>query len=349
MSTKADDAVEFGEAFEEDDFESDEVVGDEDLDDEDLFEDDPPPPPKNESKRKKAAKSRKAEAESKPNGKSAVTKYLLIAVAAVCVLGGGLWVFMPFFMSGNKAPSYSNQSFQQPAQTQPVAQTQPANQQTLFIEEQPPVPVTNPAPAPAPSAPAVTSNSGPVNQPAHTNGYVKDNHYVELQKMLMAQEKQLARLNELEKLEKIYRAVQEIKHVVPDQKNLSAGTTKLKEENEKLQNMVSSLEKENKDLKGKNIYLRHLHSEQKAEIKALNDKLAQVNTTPKREDRFLSFMSTWQLTGLTSNFVIFRNTKNSSVVRVGRGEMIGGVRIIDIDSYAGIINTSEGDIMFNAG
>jgi hypothetical protein len=29
--------------------------------------------------------------------------------------------------------------------------------------------------------------------------------------------------------------------------------------------------------------------------------------------------------------------------------MIGGVRIIDIDSYAGIINTSEGDIMFNAG
>jgi septal ring factor EnvC (AmiA/AmiB activator) len=123
----------------------------------------------------------------------------------------------------------------------------------------------------------------------------------------------------------------------------------LKEENEKLQNMVSSLEKENKDLKGKNTYLRHLHSEQKAEIKSLNEKLAQVNTNPKREDRFLSFMSTWQLTGLTSNFVIFRNTKNSSVVRVGRGEMIGGVRIIDIDSYAGIINTSEGDIMFNAG
>jgi len=112
---------------------------------------------------------------------------------------------------------------------------------------------------------------------------------------------------------------------------------------------MESLKAEIKDLKGKNTYLRHLHSEQKSEIQSLKNQLAQKKTNTNSDDRFLGFMNTWQLTGLTSNFVIFRNTKDSSVVRVSKGGTIDGIQILNIDSYAGIIKTSEGDIMFNAG
>ena len=354
---------EFENDFDENDFDEDipkeEFDDDIDIhdDDDDLFEDEAPPPPKKKNKNTKKGgrrppKKNTQATESKQG--TPLTKYLLFGIVAVCVIGGGLWMFMPFFMSGNSNP-YSSQNFQTQTTPQPapqVTQAPQAQNQALFVDEQPqPVSVAQPSsvnqqPAFVEQTPSATTAAV---QPYANQEREADKQFAEIQKMMKAQKKQLERLNELEKLEKIYLAVQKMNSRAPADGNLVAENKALKAEKDKLLGTMDSLKAENKDLKGKNIYLRHLHSEQKAEIESLENQLAQKKNNTNNEDRFLGFMNTWQLTGLTTNFVIFRNTKNSAVVRVGRGDAIDGVRILSIDSYAGIIKTSEGDIMFNAG
>ncbi|MCA1795872.1 MAG: DUF3450 domain-containing protein [Desulfobacteraceae bacterium] len=324
------------EGFEEgsdviEDFE--ETDQEEDLE-EDLFEEEEKPAPRT----KKKVKPRKRTRAEKPavetqSAKKPFTKYLLIGIAGLCIVGGGLWIIMPELMPGNQTQYPANQGFQttSPALTQqPQAQQaqQPEPSNNLFVE---------PEPKPAVQEPVV-NQSQPVTQNQNTladmnqsmvdpvpapKENIEDQRFDDIHEMMVQQGEKL------EKLEDIYNVIQSLENrpqPQDDQDEYLEKIDTMAKENAELQQAIADLKARNKDLTGKNNHLRYLQNEQAKEIKSLNSKLS--------EPRHTDFASNWQLTGLSSQWAVILNAKTNEYLRVHVGE---------------VINTTAGELVYNAG
>lgn len=158
--------------------------------------------------------------------------------------------------------------------------------------------------------------------------------------------------SQMDKLELIYSTLMKMQDSRPPESentNLIAALAEIEKLQDQIKQKDSDLVKAQsqiKDLKKKIT----LNGKQKNQSQAKGvEKNTQTQADKKAtSDKFTTFISEWQLSGLSPMVAVFRN-RNNEFLQIKKGEKYNGITIIEIDTVTGEVTTSAGKIYYKAG